>query len=288
MSKKRLIFSIYINFSHAGGDLKEYAPRHDLNLHASLISYLHKKYAEKCNADYKIVGYGDLFHDLENYLKEIKVHEGEYQSIQHFKFYLLEKFAKEYDEIVYFDLDVVPNTDENIFDAFDFDKGILMHGFHDDRPENQTNIEEGWLTYVPMKRSVAVKYALMKSLCKHRNIESNLSTVLNTGIMGFTSQQVQDMSYMKSLSWVGVDIWQIRTKGTNFYQEEIENHFNINNESVVSFLISMHALPFQELGPNWHWVWNHRNNNAPIGSDAKLVHIINKQFNKFFNVEKVK
>lgn len=287
MSKKRLIFSIYINFTYAGGDLNEYEARHDLNLNVSLISYLQKMYAEKCNADYKLVGYGDLFHDLENYLKKIEVHEGEYQSIQHFKFYLLEKYAKEYDEIVYFDLDVVPNTNENIFDAFDFDKGILMHGFHDDRPENQENLEKGWLTYVPMKRSVAVKYALMNSLCKNRNIKSKLSKVLNTGIMGFTSQQIQDMNYMKSLSWVGVDIWRIRTKGTNFYQEAIENHFNINNESVVSFLISIHDLPFQDLGPNWHWVWNHRNNNSPIGLDAKLVHIINKQFNKFFNVEKV-
>ena len=288
MSKKRLIFSIYINFSHAGGDLNEYTPRHDLNLNVSLISYLHKKYAEKCNADYKIVGYGDLFHDLQNYLKQIEAHEGEYQSIQHFKFYLLEKFAKEYDEIVYFDLDVVPLTDENIFEAFDFNKGILMHGFHDDKPENVENIEQGWLTYVPMQRSCAVKYALMKALCKNRNIESKLTKVLNTGIMGFTSRLIQEMSYMKSLSWAAVDVWRIRRNGTNFYQQEIENFFNINNESVVSFLITMHALPFQDIGPEWHWVWNHRNKDEPVSDKAKIAHLINKQFNKFFNVEKVK
>ena len=285
---RKLIFSIFVDFNKAGGDLQEYEPRHRLNVNNTLISYLHDQYAKKCGADYKLVGYGKMFNELRDYLKKKKIYEGEYQSIQHFKFYLLEKFAKEYDEIVYFDSDVVPITSENIFKEFDFSKGVLMHGFHDDTPTNSINLSlEGQLSYTPMPRSVSVKYALMRVLCENKKVKPVIDRVLNTGIMGFTSQYIQDLNYIKSLPKTAKEINKARTKKSTFFQKEIQEMFNMNNESIVTYLISASSIPFQSMDPDWHWVWNHRNSDEEICTHAKIVHIINKRFEKFFGIERV-
>ena len=287
-TSNKLIFSIFVNFNKAGGDLNDYEPRHRLNVNNSLISYLHKQYAEKCGADYKLVGYGEMFNELRDYLQKNKIYEGEYQSIQHFKFFLLEKFASEYDEIVYFDSDVVPITSENIFNAFDFHKGILMHGFHDDTPINSISLSlEGKLSYIPMPRSVSVKYALMKELCKNKKVNPVIDRVLNTGIMGFTSKYIQDLNYIQSLPTVSKEVKKVKEKEPSFFQKEIKEMFNMNNESIVTYLISDYNIPFQSLGPDWHWVWNHRNSNEEICHHAKIVHIINKKFDTFFAIERV-
>ena len=54
-----------------------------------------------------------------------------YNIINFYKIFLLYKFSSKYDQILYLDFDVVPNTKENFFEVFDLSKGIAIANNND-------------------------------------------------------------------------------------------------------------------------------------------------------------
>jgi|TARA_B100000085_G_scaffold111808_1_gene101989 hypothetical protein len=275
---KRVIYTVFMNHFEVGNDLRKYDPTFNLTEYFPMLARKQMEYAEICQADYKIFGYGDRFQDYVLDLMTKGIFETSYQAIQHYKFYCAEQLKNDYDEILYLDLDVYPNTEQNIFEKIKADRGIATHGFHDDKEENIVLLHTGQLNYEPMERSVCVKHALMQALCMKKGIHSRLDIVANTGIMLFNPSDIEKLNYTASLNWVIPEINQIKEEGTNFYKDYIERHFNNNNESIFSYLVSAYQLNHQQLGEQWHWVWNHRNANQMPDRKAKLIHVINKQF----------
>ena len=74
-----------------------------------------KSYADQCGADFVLVESIDkqFFND-------------EFDSINFYKHHLIEKFCKSYDNILYLDFDVIPNTTQSFFQQHDMDK-INVH-----------------------------------------------------------------------------------------------------------------------------------------------------------------
>ncbi len=196
-----------------------------------------KHYADSIGADYKIFGYGQKFISFMDTLKEKNVYESPYQSIQHFKFYLAEYLKDQYDEILYMDLDVYPNTNENIFTSIDVSKGMATYGYHDDRPENVVLLESGKLTYQPMERSISTKHALYNSLCSEMDVNPALDIVSNTGIMLLNSSSIEKLNYIHSLHDVIQKIDVVKSK-PGFYAGYITGQYTYNNEAIFSYLVS--------------------------------------------------
>jgi len=273
----RLIYTIYINHFEIGENMGKYEHSQDLVDYFPMMVKRQKHYADSIGADYKIFGYGQRFISFMDILKEKNVYESPYQSIQHFKFYLAEELKDQYDEILYMDLDVYPNTNENIFESIDVSKGIATHGYHDDRPENVVLLESGKLTYQPMERSISTKHALYNSLCSEMDVNPALDIVSNTGIMLLNPSGIEKVNYTNSLYDVIQKIDVVKSK-PGFYAGYITGQYTYNNEAIFSYLVSANKVVHQQLGPQWHWVWNHRNLDQKPSKEAKFIHLINKQF----------
>lgn len=98
---KRCLYSIYVplrNYRNKFGPFEKYYSR---------IIESHKAYANSINVDYKLCEtLPALFHTPT------------YDQINFGKYYHGEKLCEEYDEILYIDFDVIPNTTENFFEVF--------------------------------------------------------------------------------------------------------------------------------------------------------------------------
>ena len=100
--KKRLIFSIGTEVS----DITE-KRLHNANQFKKFSSKLReglKQYAENCNADFNLTTFTTKNYDDLN-LEKIK---------------MWEKYLDDYDEVMYLDFDIIPNTNKNIFEKFNF------------------------------------------------------------------------------------------------------------------------------------------------------------------------
>lgn len=273
----RVVYTIYINHFEIGEDLGKYNHAQELVEYFPLMIKRQKEYATSIGAEHRIYGYGKIFRDFMNTLKDQGLYETPYQSIQHFKFYIAEQLVHEFDEVLYMDLDVYPNTEENIFEDIQLKDGIATHGYHDDRPENVVLLESGKLTYQPMERSISVKHALYNDLCTKNEVKPRLDIVSNTGIMLLNKEGVEKLNYMKSLKDVTPVIQKVKTE-PGFYAGYITTQYTYNNEAIFSYLVSLNEVKHQSLGSQWHWVWNHRNIMEKPPKDAKFIHLINKQF----------
>ncbi len=103
-SKKRLIFSIYTKVEEDEGFVsKRQNHMNQFETHFDKLKYGLENYANICNADFKLIQ-PDVQH---------------FDNLNNYKIELWEDFCEDYDEVLYFDFDIIPNTTKNIFESFD-------------------------------------------------------------------------------------------------------------------------------------------------------------------------
>ena len=105
---KRCIYSIYVPFR---GYRHKFAP---FERFYSRIIESHKAYANSINVDY------ELFEKIPPAL----FHSPTYDQINFGKYYYAKQLCEKYDEILYIDFDVIPNTTENFFEVFNVSEYI--------------------------------------------------------------------------------------------------------------------------------------------------------------------
>ena len=110
----RVIFTVYIDPNEIyNGDADFKSSQLAKNYNA--LTHRQEEYAKKCGADYKVYKLDDMYKIFLDNLDEYGVFETQYQCIQHYKHYMMRNLCNSYDEVLYLDLDVFINTDENIF-----------------------------------------------------------------------------------------------------------------------------------------------------------------------------
>ena len=103
---KRIIFTTYDDLKiddYTQNQIKEY--------HDRLIANK-KEYAKSISVEFK------YFHNTND------VNDLDFAKANLYKHYLMAELAKEYDEVMYVDLDIVFNTKLNVFEELDLSKGI--------------------------------------------------------------------------------------------------------------------------------------------------------------------
>ena len=120
----RLIFSLYVEVPD-----EQFVDNVETNLNTKKqMSDNYKKlidckrhYANSIGVDFIMVEkYKDYYDEMKSKYPFLTT----YNIINFYKIYLLYKFSAKYDEILYLDFDVVPNTKENFFEVWDLSKGI--------------------------------------------------------------------------------------------------------------------------------------------------------------------
>ena len=156
----RVIFTVYIDPEEIyNGDSDHKSTQ--LARHFNALTHKQEQYAEKCGAKYEVYKLNNAYRIFLDRLDELDVLETQYQGIQHYKHYLMKELSNSYDEVLYLDLDVFINTEENIFEKIDLSNGIGIYGYPDDKEEDLKNLEKGLLSYIPAFTSVSVKTADM-------------------------------------------------------------------------------------------------------------------------------
>ena len=98
-------------------------------------------YAKKLGYDFKLFEYGPDWILFEQNLKRKHPYLTTYNIVNFYKIYLLYELAKQYDEVLYLDFDVVPMQHVDFFEHWDLTKGIAVLN-NNDRvlvPENVTD-----------------------------------------------------------------------------------------------------------------------------------------------------
>lgn len=228
-----------------------------------------KKYADTIGVDYIHFNSKSAYNKFASWFKKNAPQISEYDIINFYKHYAMRALTNTYDEICYFDLDVVPQTDENLFDVFDLSK------FHvgDSNLESQWGRNVGLEHYNACIRNPASKYYNAKALAEYRD-EEPIEDVFNTGIMFGNSDVIKQLDYFCEPNFMFdiLAMQALKEDEDSMYPWPIRRSFGYDNETLFSHYVGKNAVPYVLLSDEWHCT------SAEGMTTAKLCHVISKNF----------
>lgn len=268
---KRIIFSLYDNLNRnvqsEGFDAGQimYTKAGDTAKQLLVDEYFQRlidnksDYAEKIGVEFK------FYH---NTMRDFDIgDELEFTKVNLYKHHLMAELAEEYDEIMYVDMDVLFNTDLNVFEEHDLSKGLYF--YHQDADIKWKDKDSVILSHVGL-RSPALKYFITKDL-----LDGKDNHVINTGIILGNSESIKQIRFIERMKDAIAKIEDLKK-----LPDIITDLYYPNNESVFSYIVEKYNIPYVILDPMWHRIYNAK---PSEGLEGHCMHFINKQFNHFFD-----
>ena len=264
----RLIFSLYVEVPD-----NQFVDNVETNLntkkqmnenHQRLID-CKKEYADSIGVDFVMVNkYLDYYDEMKSKYPFLTT----YNIINFYKIYLLYKFSSKYDEILYLDFDVVPNTKENFFEVWDLSKGVAVLN-NNDKVLRMSQITETTQTI----RSPTAKYYNTQAMLLDMGMKTE-NDVINTGIIGINKSNLFKLGYFNNFDQDMIKMTQLRFD-TSVFPKKIVDYFGYDNETLFGVKLKQNDVPVQWLDNKWHYFFD---NWLFIPKDTKLIHAINKRF----------
>lgn len=285
---KRLIFSVFVeieddqldnpaDFNEDGTKRvtdKSKQVKNSFDRYRDQLIAAQASYAERIGVEYRCIT--DPFHfnrlavDFQVRWPQIS----KYDVINFYKHYMMRMFASDYDQVCYVDLDIVFNTHDNIFDALPVDTHFCV-------PSSMAEAEWG-IKIAPKDFNTCIRNPATKYWNAHAmlsEVYGELYTnVYNTGIMVANSQNIRDLEY-----FVGFDehidmMTKVKNDPDSMYPPNIKRVFNYDNETLFAYLVVYHQVPVYEIPNEWHMAIR----GADYDPTAKVFHVIDKVFGRFF------
>jgi hypothetical protein len=281
---KRVIFSLYIDIPKSKLDNpgswdnktntqyktdKSHRTKEKFLIFKDRLIARQRKYAEICGVDYLHFDSKKAYKKFASWFTTNAPQISEYDIINFYKHYLMRELADTYDEVCYFDLDVVPQTEENLFEVFDLSK------FH----VGNSNLESQWGRNVSLEfynaciRNPASKYYNAKAMAEDADLEP-CEDVFNTGIMIANSDVIKQLDYFDDMGFA-LDILSmvyVKEDEESMYPWPIRRSFGYDNETLFSHRLNKNEVPYALLPDEWHCT-------TDKGLEtAKLCHVISKNF----------
>jgi len=235
-------------------------------------------YARICDADFI------LFDDIP---------EDNFDSINFYKHKLMEDLLKEYDNVLYLDFDVIPNTNESFFKVHNMNK-INVHAINSTKKNTWSNealnckesfeyIAEKYLDKYHMYSKAMCKLAMLAI----DDIYSQDYHVVNTGIVGGSSESLSQIKMSKRIDELN-ELLNI-VKKEEYFGTNITKHFFENNEVFFSYILDKYNLDWYNLPFEWHHYHFHMPNEHKIFYrnkllKSKMIHMIDKDFGLIYDV----
>ena len=245
---KNIIYSIYIENKDSNLSEKHLFTKNQLEKHYDRLIDVKKKYADICNAEFVIYGDDDDYKEFKSKYKGY-----EFDLINLYKIYLWEKLGKKYNNVLYLDLDVVPNTNENFFDTFDMNK-ICVYAPNATidiwSQEDKERYKKGKINFSKVI-SHKDKYDMyVKALCKKSMlaIDNKLDTdylIANTAILGANSNAISKLKFTERLDSM-IDVLN-KSKKEKLFGEEVSKLFFANNEIFFHYLLDKDNIDWYNL-----------------------------------------
>ena len=228
-----------------------------------------KEYANAIGADYILFEHSEKY---EMFCTEFNSTISQYDIVNFYKHLLMYELSYKYDNVCYFDFDVVPNTTESIFDTFDMNKFAVAHS--NQLAEWGKNIKAS--EYNTCIRNPSSKYWNAYAMLLEEDHEPD-NDVFNTGIMAASSKVIQKFDYFKDFDRIIELMTKLKHDKDSLYPQNIQRIFSYDNETVFSYLVQTQQTEIDWLPKDWHWIVD-MSNKEMIDHRAKLYHVINKQF----------
>jgi hypothetical protein len=276
---RRVIYSLYIDIPkedldyqtpYSGDDIPktERTKLEFIKYYQQLIE-CKQRYANDIGVSFVMFEYDDQFKQYKEWWNDNYPQITEYNIVNFYKIYLLEKLSKEYDEILYLDFDVIPVSSDNFFEQFNLSDGIAIANNNNYAKRESSLL---WNRNPESIRSPTAKYWNCFALLSNNGIDG-VNDVFNTGIIGASSKHIQQMDYFSDIDNIISQMDELIED--ELYPEVMRQMFGWDNETIWSFLVKKKEIPIQWLTRGWHVFYDKYRYVPP---DSKLVHVINKQF----------
>lgn len=255
---KRIIFSQYNDNINQNTISTNQYKLSQFRKYSNQLEQAQREYAERCDADY-------VLHKLDI---------TDYDTLQFEKILQLERYAEEYDQVLYLDFDVVPNKRaENIFEVFG-DTLAMYPLFRDQhKHELKWNIEHDAYDRQNVYCKTCAKNSML--ILDDGNISPKL---YNTGVTYGSSNAIKNLKFGQQLD----DMKKLldETLDDSIYPDNITKNFFYNNEVFITYLVERNSLQCTDMNIHWNFILDGFQNEAT--DIAYFTHHVNKEFELSF------
>lgn len=231
-----------------------------------------RQYAEQIGAEYI-----HLFNDKEclahmDWIQNKYPYLSPFDAVNFLKHNVMFELAKQYDHVCYFDLDIIPNTSDNIFEAFPKETFNV--------PVSNADALWGKINLLKYKhdiRNPATKYWNAHAMLSHDDLPAD-QNVYNTGIMLATSDLIRELDYFDTFDEDLKLMTFLKNDPDSLYPKAIQQVFNYDNETLFSYKVIKNNVPITPITNDWHCVLK----DGMETPQAKMYHVIDKLFQRFF------
>ena len=286
---KRVIFSFYIDIPKEELDIfdkelpiiknKKALPinlitKNRLKKHYVRLLIQKQAYAKKLGYDFKLFEYGPDWILFEQKLKREHPYLTTYNIVNFYKLHLLYELAKQYDEVLYLDFDVVPMQNIDFFEHWDLTKGIAVLN-NNDRVLVPENVDDSSTTI----RSPTAKFYNAQAMLFEKGL-STKNDVINTGIIGANADHLNKLAYFKDFD-KNLKLMTDLTKESDLHPPKLLKYFGWDNETLFAVKIKENNVPILWLDDKWHYFFS---NQKHIPQRVILCHTINKDFDTVWRI----
>ena len=286
---KRVIFSFYIDIPKEELDIfdkelpiiknKKALPinlitKNRLKKHYVRLLIQKQAYAKKLGYDFKLFEYGPDWILFEQKLKREHPYLTTYNIVNFYKIHLLYELAKQYDEVLYLDFDVVPMQNIDFFEHWDLTKGIAVLN-NNDRVLVPENVTDSSTTI----RSPTAKFYNAQAMLFEKGL-STKNDVINTGIVGANAEHLNKLAYFKDFD-KNLKLMTDLTKESDLHPPRLLKYFGWDNETLFAVKIKENNVPILWLDENWHYFFSSQKH---IPQRVILCHTINKDFDTVWRI----
>lgn len=254
----------------------------------------HKEQANAINATYIHYSRDEQYEEFYKRFPDLS----EYDVINLYKIWLLDKLTKEYDGVLYVDLDCYfTKIGISIFDYVPWEVAFCCNyqTVHDLVINRTSNYFE---SYQYDFRSPHAKYWNTHALLAEEEIEDKCD-IYNTGVMVASREVMNKLDYFSDIDKILSTMKELKEDEYSMYPPQIRKSFGYDNETITAYKVIKNNVFSFQLRDNWHFKHNenypesyikgsptyvrekaHINENV---NKRQIIHFISKNFSLVFD-----
>lgn len=255
---KRIIYSIFTDDLDPGHKSSSDFKLSQFKKYKKHLEKAQKDYAHLCGAEYHLFDTKNTAYDM----------------IQFEKIFKLEELINDYDEVLYLDFDVVPNTKLNFFEVWDLNS---ICAYNIDRTPDRDRLIKS-LAY----DNFDAMNIYCKTCAKNAMLEldglNGSNGIINTGVVGGNVKSIMTLNFTEQFKTLNDTL--LNAIDDNLYPKEVYRHWKSNNEIFVTYLIERYNLPFINIGLAWNFLMDDLH--PEISAAGHFLHHVKKEFQRSF------
>ena len=239
--KTKVVYSLYIRIDDANFDdsgpvpgepnvLKPKRTQEKMDYYYDQLIADKKRYAESIGAEFIMFERDKMYED---FLKKYS-NMSEYDTINLYKIFLLEKLADKYDLVLYLDFDVYCRRDIDIFNTINC-TNFLRCEFTTKNYLGINNTIEYFSNYNKDFRDPQSKYWNTHALLDEYELNVSETKVFNTGIIAASSNMIKSLDFFGNLEDILKVMTKLKEDEDSMYLPQIQKAFGYDNETIFAF-----------------------------------------------------